>query len=207
MSNELEKLVSIGNRKVGKTTAIFNLTSATDCPMKNQCEFGITGKCYALKSERLYPQVLPYRRRQQAYWESKEIPELTKDFVEFFKKNPSLKYLRFNESGDATTYWDFMKMHYIAVALMIADMDVHVYTYTHNVDAYDDFVIRWGEPCDRLHVNISTVDYLPYKVNRFLGISLIPADAEFVCKGKGCGTDCTLCSRPIDGKTVYCRIH
>jgi hypothetical protein len=55
-----------GNRKIPKSTAIFNMSSALNCPSKKLglCKAASQGaKCYARKAEILYPQVLPYRER------------------------------------------------------------------------------------------------------------------------------------------------
>jgi hypothetical protein len=67
---ELKKLIQAGNHKLPKSTAIFNMASATDCP---SLKLGLcsavdeNGKlfCYAKKSEAGYrPDVLPYRRKK-----------------------------------------------------------------------------------------------------------------------------------------------
>ena len=69
-AEHLKKLVQFGNNKLPKTTVIFNMGPAKECPANalGLCELGKTGKCYAMKAERLYPQVLPYRIRQKNYW-------------------------------------------------------------------------------------------------------------------------------------------
>ena len=68
---------SWGNLKVPKTTLIINMSSAEECPAKDQCPFsrgsgveGKDGKCYALKAERQYPLVRAARKAQTEYWRS-----------------------------------------------------------------------------------------------------------------------------------------
>ena len=67
-------LCSTGNHKIPKTTAIFNMGSAKDCPSAELglCKAVVDGKsfCYAKKAEYLYPAVLPYRRRQEEFWKA-----------------------------------------------------------------------------------------------------------------------------------------
>jgi len=61
-----------GNKKLGKDTLIFNMTSATNCPskrlglcqLKGRCE----SKCYALRAEKRFPAVLEYREEQAGDW-------------------------------------------------------------------------------------------------------------------------------------------
>ena len=60
--------MSRGNRKLPKSNLIFNLCAAADCPSRalGMCQLGADGcGCYADTSERVYPDVLPYRRRQE----------------------------------------------------------------------------------------------------------------------------------------------
>ena len=68
----LNRHISIGNKKLPKTTAIFNMGAATDCPSLELglCQAFVGEKlvCYAMKAESgLYPDVLPYRRRQESF--------------------------------------------------------------------------------------------------------------------------------------------
>ena len=94
---------SIGNSKIGRDTIIFNMTSATDCPSKKRGQCKHCSICYAMKSERQYPQVLPFRRRQAAYWQSVTDYELIKDFAAALTKHKrTVKYVRFSEAGDIT---------------------------------------------------------------------------------------------------------
>lgn len=95
-----------GNLKIPRTTAIFNMSSATDCPSRKLglCKAVVDGKhiCYAIRSENSSrPYVLPYRRRQEAYWKSVTPEEFCVEFLALsVTKVKPFTALRFNEAGD-----------------------------------------------------------------------------------------------------------
>ena len=91
---------TIGNKKIGKDTLIFNMGSATNCPSKKLGLCKHCDKCYALKAEKMYPQVLPFRQKQEKYWLNTSIDLIIDDFVLALTKHKNIKYVRFNESGD-----------------------------------------------------------------------------------------------------------
>ena len=107
--------VSNGNKKIGNDTLIINICSATDCPSreKNLCK--VSDRCYAMKAERCYPQVLPYRRDQEIYWETHASSEIARDLSNIIKRkrNP-IHYIRFSEAGDFRRQDDVDKMKDIA---------------------------------------------------------------------------------------------
>lgn len=126
--------ISRGNRKLGKDTLILNITSATKCPSKALGLCKIPGKCYAMKAERLYPQVGPYREAQTTQWDSCSAQILADSIVDLVtkaKSNP-IKYLRFSEAGDFRDQADVDKMSQIAERL--APFGVKVYGYTARKD-------------------------------------------------------------------------
>jgi hypothetical protein len=86
MSEKLKDLLSFGNSKVGNDTAIFNMNAAFDCPSEklNFCEHAKS--CYAKKAERMYPQSLPYRRRQEVYWDSTDANTFVEQFLDSIKR-------------------------------------------------------------------------------------------------------------------------
>ena len=121
---------SVGNLKVGKDTIILNITSAKDCESlkRGLCQVP-EGKCYALRAETQYPQVLPYRRRQTKLWDSltpEEIAEDVKSLVNHKRKIP-VKFLRMQEAGDFRNQGDVDKVSRLADLLRGT---VTVYTYT-----------------------------------------------------------------------------
>lgn len=126
---------SIGNKKIGKDTIIFNMGSATECASKQAglCEIN----CYAMKSERLYPQTLPFRQRQEKYWLETDAFEIAERINEIATKRNSntrvkskIKYVRINEAGDLHSTECLTKL--IKVAKMLPDLVL--YTYTHRKD-------------------------------------------------------------------------
>lgn len=130
-----------GNLKVPSTTAIFNMSSARDCPSfkLGLCKaYDENGNhiCYAKRSENSSrPGVLPYRRRQEKYW-LKCTPE--RFCVEFLsisaiKINP-FTALRFNESGDFHSQKDVQKAEKIARILKRYGIVCYCYTSRDDLD-------------------------------------------------------------------------
>ena len=120
--------VSNGNKKIGNDTLIININSATDCHSRalGLCNID-EGKCYALKAEKAWPQVLPYRREQELYWythASSEIAQALREVIER-KRNP-IRYIRFSEAGDFGNQWDVDKLKDISLRLP----EVILYGYT-----------------------------------------------------------------------------
>jgi len=134
---QLKNHISSGNIKVPKTTAIFNMSSAHDCPSRKLglCKASLQGaKCYALKAEYKYhPAVLPYRRRQEKIWKSTGVNDFVSQFLSLNKiKRNKYKALRFNESGD------FHSQKYVNKAELIAkklsEYGIKCYCYTSRSD-------------------------------------------------------------------------
>ena len=97
MESTIEKApkVSFGNKKLPKDTLIFNIPAVNTCPGKT--EF-CASKCYAVKAERLYPQVLPARKHNLKL-------SLSPDFVSLMigtiaKYQKKIKQIRIHEAGD-----------------------------------------------------------------------------------------------------------
>lgn len=128
--------ISNGNKKIGNDTLIFNMCSATDCPSKKYglCDID-DNKCYAMKAERQYPAVLPYRRQQQRYWEETEAKDIAIDLVGIInrKRNP-IKYIRFSEAGDFDAQYDVNKMAEIVSCMDNELPEVTWYGYTARKD-------------------------------------------------------------------------
>ena len=127
--------VSRGNHKLGKDTLILNITSAAACPSRALGMCKIATKCYAVKAERQYPAVRPYREDQTRIWDSMTPVQLAMDLVDMLTRaRPagSIKYLRFSEAGDFRDQVDVDKMS--KVAHMLAMYGVRVYGYTARSD-------------------------------------------------------------------------
>ena len=129
-------LVSWGNHKIGRDTLTLNICSATDCPSRRLglCQLCQSGtRCYALKAERQYPAVLPYRRRQEHIWDRLPAAEIASQLSAIVKrKSRPIRYLRFSEAGDFRTQADVDKM--CSAALLLPDLVVYGYTARRDLD-------------------------------------------------------------------------
>jgi len=143
--------ISAGNNKISKTTCIFNMNSAHDCPNYATRENGEseTGycqvpaeSCYAAKAENIYNAALPYRRRQEYLWDCMP-PELwAKAFMSLNdRKRNSFDSIRFSEAGDFRHNGDIVRVNKIA---KIVDIPVYTYSASHklNWDLATEFTIN-----------------------------------------------------------------
>lgn len=178
------QLFSFGNLKVEGSTAIFNFCSSRDCPSEklNLCKQ--PEKCYAKKSERLFPNVIRHRNFQAKFWEMCT-PEL---FVYELNKF-SYNKLRFSESGDFRSQKDVDK------ASAIADLlDVPVWTYTARRDL--NFTM--------LPANF-TVNGSGFMIDNLFNVVLDPTGLP----GEVCKSDCRICNYCSNksGLVINCKIH
>lgn len=123
----LKDYISDGNTKISDTTAIFNMNSAHDCPNRESENCQVPWEdCYAGKAENIYPQTLPYRRRQEYLWDSMT-PELwAKAFQSLnSRKRKPFDSIRFSEAGDFRSNADVIRVDRIAEIV-----DIPVYTYS-----------------------------------------------------------------------------
>jgi len=132
--NELKKLVSFGNKKLPKSTMIFNMSSAMECSdALGLC--AVSEICYAKKAERMYPQVKPYRDRQADYWLNNSACDILLDMIEVMKsKRIDITKLRFNEAGDFHSQSCVEKAEYIAWQLSLHGVRVYCYTARRDLD-------------------------------------------------------------------------
>ena len=194
---KLKDHISTGNSKV--PYYIFNITSATDCASEKYGLCQVADICYAKKAERMYKHVLPYRRRQEQYWDSQPNRlEFALDFCaelmaiqERSRKMP--KVLRFSEAGDFRNQDDVDTMAYIARSLK--HVGWKVYGYTCRVDLDLAGLLAFAA------VNLSLDDdnyVLNMGANRFKAVDQ-PTGDNFVCRG-----DCSKCKvcMNVRGKTI-----
>lgn len=130
----LKDKVSFGNNKLPKSTMIFNLGTASNCPSKALGFCKVCEKCYALKAERLYPHVLPYRQRQAEYWLNTDIDTIKADFdyIISCKREKPLK-LRLNEAGDFYSQKCIDKAENLA-SFLFEKYNIITYTYSARKD-------------------------------------------------------------------------
>lgn len=82
-----------GNKKLDKSILIFSLPAVETCP---NCE-GCKGRCYARKAERIYPQVLPARKRNLA---ATQCATFAQDMIDYIRACRNITAVRIHESGD-----------------------------------------------------------------------------------------------------------
>jgi len=134
----ISEYISSGNNKVPRTTAIFNMGPAIECPSFKLgfCQAFRNGKhvCYAKKAERgCYPDVLPSRIRQKNYWKKISSKKFANDFI-LLNSLKTKKYiaLRFNESGD---FWSQKCLNKAEnIAKILSEHNVKVYCYSSRKD-------------------------------------------------------------------------
>ncbi|HUS88403.1 MAG TPA: hypothetical protein VMW91_03385 [Desulfosporosinus sp.] len=186
--NPLKDLMQAGNIKIPKTTAIFNMSSATDCPSLKLdiCKACVADKnfCYALKSERSYrPNVLPYRRRQQEYWLTTTAEQFAFEFllVNSLKPVPYTK-LRLNEAGDFHSQACIYKAD--KIARILSNYGVDTYCYTSRSDL------------DFSKIKYMTVNGSGFKTKGIQNeFRMIMKDEPWPKGYAKCPMDCTVCDR------------
>ena len=182
--NELKKLVSFGNKKLPKSTMIFNMSSAMECVSDALGLCAVSEICYAKKAERIYPQVKPYRDRQADYWLNNSACDILLDMVEVMKsKRIDITKLRLNEAGDFH-YQDCVdKAEYIASHLIMHGVRVYCYTARRDLDF---------SACKHLIVNGS--NFKSEGVKRSF-TAMTPRQLEQVGDSVNiCPMDCTICA-------------
>ena len=126
-----------GNRKVPASTCIFNFGPASTCPSRRLglCAAHKAGvKCYAQKTEYAYhPLVLPYRKRQEAFWQSITAEEFVAQFLllNSMKVNP-FKTIRFSEAGDFHNQSELDKAE--KISQLLSRFGIKCYCYTSRSD-------------------------------------------------------------------------
>ena len=134
----LADYISWGNSKIAKHVGIFNLNSANDCPNKKTQENGEseTGlcqvpweMCYAGKAEKIYPNTLDYRRRQEFLWDCLDADTFGKALLKIIeRKRNDVTAIRLSEAGDFRHNGDIYKAD--RVAEMLAEKGIDLYTYS-----------------------------------------------------------------------------
>jgi hypothetical protein len=189
-----------GNAKIPSTTAIFNMSSAHDCPSKKLglCKASQQGaKCYAIKAEYSYhPEVLPYRRAQGKFWGKVSATDFAKQFllINTTKRFP-FKSLRLNESGDFRSQECVDKAEVIARLLRLQGIK----TYCYSSRSYLDF-----SKCKDLIVSGSN-----FKKDGVSNIFKIIGKKEDKPKGwAACRMNCRICNLcQIRGQKIVVKKH
>jgi hypothetical protein len=204
---QLSSLIQPGNIKIPRETAIFNMSSATDCASLRlgKCKAMIWSEkaqkmvtiCYALKSERDYrPNVLPYRQRQEKFWKDITAESFVIQFLIInARKRVKFNKIRLNEAGDFHDQACVDKAE--KIARLLAKFGLKVYCYTSR-DDLDYTKVK------NLVVNASGFE-APGLVNDF---KMILKDDPWPKGYAKCPTDCTVCDRcSIKGKKTFVIQH
>ena len=125
---------SLGNKKIGQNTIIFNMNPAKNCPSKLLGLCKHPKRCYANVAERLYPACLPFRLRQELYWDSNSTEAIANNFLTSLMRHKKVKYIRFSEAGDFKSQKDVDKFYQIADILYGIKPNITIYGYTSRKD-------------------------------------------------------------------------
>jgi len=127
--------LSFGNRKLPKSTAIFNITSAINCPSDKLGMCKIADICYAKKTENRWPNTYFYRERQTSFFDKTSATRIAEAMLGVFnaQKTP-VKMLRFSESGDFRNQSDVDKMAIVAKHLVKERVKVYGYSARTDLD-------------------------------------------------------------------------
>jgi len=188
------KLFTWGNKKLPKTTAIFNMTPATTCP-SNQlglCQLKEPNKkCYAMVAEKMYKNALSHRLRQLDFWSTCTAQGFVNQLIGEKKRKHLLK-LRFNEAGDFVSQNSVVKAEEVA-RILAEEHNVITYCYTARKDL--DFTIR-------KHLIINGSNFM------------VDNNFKVIYKGQPAGNivcpqDCRVCAMCSKRKklTISVRIH
>ena len=126
--------ICFGNKKLPKTTAIFNLGCWFLCPgrLEGFCE--LSEECYA-KSREVMGSVISSRLNNYLFWKTNDAETIASFIVYSIKleklKGNEVNLLRFNEVGEIEDQKDLVKMIDVSNTVY-ALTGIKSYTYTHN---------------------------------------------------------------------------
>ena len=126
--------ITFGNKKLPKTTAIYNIGCWFLCPGRLQGFCELSTVCYA-KCREVMGNVISSRLNNYYYWKSNNA-ETIAAFISYSIKTEQLKgnkvnLLRFNEVGELEDQEDLVKMVKVS-NIVYNNTGVKSYTYTHN---------------------------------------------------------------------------
>jgi len=189
--------VTIGNKKIGTDTLIFNFGPALECPaaIRGMCDMahkslGGNGKCYALKAERLYNNSWVFRRIQRIQWKTWTAEKIAGDMISVITSRTKnmIKFVRLNESGDFENFEDIKKLSAVAKIVDKAIPGIKFYTYTHRKDLRTKFLTLPGN----VTINGSNFKiHNEYHVNNIIPSEIKP---ELAKNQMVCLDDCSTCN-------------
>lgn len=199
---KIHSCLTTGNSKLPSTTAIFNMSSAHECPSLKLglCRaFTKDGKhvCYARKFETArFPGVQSHRDNQMRFWLTTTAEEFAWQFllVNALKEVP-FNSLRFSEAGDFHMQSCVNKMERIATILK--SYDIKVYGYTCRSDL------------DFSNVRNMIISGTSFQKEGITNVFMMVEDIKDRPKGFGvCAGDCKICNRcMVRGKMTVVKRH
>lgn len=126
--------ITFGNKKLPKTTAIYNIGCWFLCPGRLQGFCELSTVCYA-KCREVMGSVISSRLNNYYYWKSNNAETIAKFIVYSINvekmKGNKVNLLRFNEVGELEDQEDLVKMIKIS-NIIFEKTGIKSYVYTHN---------------------------------------------------------------------------
>ena len=199
MVNLADRYTAKGNKKLPKTTWIFNSGTATNCPSRKLGLCQCSDKCYAMKAERQYKNVLPYRQAQTEVTREVDAADFAGMLLIASKRKRVniLNKFRFNESGD---FYSQKQLNWFAALCgKLKRAGIVSYGYTARTDLDLTLLIK------NAFVNVSN------DLNKWTdtGANRFKAVKAYTDKNLKCAGDCRICSicSKAKGKTIEVEIH
>ncbi len=203
-----------GNTKIADHVAIFNMGTAKDCPNRWTSNCQVDGdECYAVNSERMYPNTESFRQRQEYIWDALDAETWAQAFLAHVDRKRSVDrdevIVRFSQSGDFRHDGDLIKLERIAQLLQPEIENIYTYSASNYLDwdQVESFTVNasnsLSEYGDRMYTAIPPgMD--PTETDR-VGDDAVQCpydatDGEILCG------DCRLCINQ-DGPDVYIELH
>jgi hypothetical protein len=198
----LAGLIRFGNKKLPRTTAVFSMCAATDCPARRlgfcQAVDGDRNVCYARRTERQWAHVLKHRRGCARYWRRTRADTFAREFLEIVDRRKTLTTaLRLNVAGDFRTQQDVITAHLIACHLSMYGIITYGYTARRDLD-FGDSTGRGG----------LILMGSGFKAPGIAGEFRFITDLKQRPKGYGlCPGDCRTCTRCLRGRDTCVMLH
>lgn len=179
----LRNLIKDGNFKIPNTTAIFNMSSAHNCPAKKlglcKAQAAVV-KCYAIKSEvGSRPGVEPYRNRQEKFWKEVTAESFAVQFLTINALKPvPFNALRLNEAGDFHDQASLDKAEKIARILKKYGIKVYCYTSRDDLDFHKVEALRISGSGFKKDGIVNVFQIINSKKDKPKGYKLCPMDCN-----------------------------
>jgi hypothetical protein len=191
------KMLKRGNLKLSKGVGVWTLPATMEI-CGRQCP-----QCYAIKAQKLYPNVMSYRERKL---EESKSPDWVDDMILEILTSKNLKFVRVHESGE------FYSQEYVNKWYEIAKICTSTifYAYSKRLEEFDFETLK-SLPNFVLH-NSLYENALNYGKNitptaTALGGVVCPLTMQKDWHGK-CGDECTWCMQKCnEGTPIFFEKH